>query len=291
MEERLQKILSQWGIASRRQAEQLIVDGRVTLNGATATLGQKATPGVDHIEVDGVSIQAESRPNTMYFLLNKPIGVVSTCHDPEGRSTVLDYVPSAVRQDAGLHPVGRLDTDSTGALLLTNDGALTFLLTHPKHLIEKTYLVWVRGYPTAEDLHRWRAGINLEGHKTLPAGVRVLKHQDQGGDRETLLEVKLREGRNRQIRRVAEQLGYPVLRLHRVAIGSLQLGTLAKGECRSLTSMEVQDLKRQVQQPTVTAKAAKGKGDRSHKGHPKRTTQATDFFVSGGSGLGGRDGN
>lgn len=290
MEERLQKILSQWGVASRRQAEHLILSGRVTLNGALATLGQKADPSVDCIEVDGVRLQGDNRPDSLYFLLNKPIGVVSTCHDPEGRSTVLDYVPPSVRQDSGLHPVGRLDTDSTGALLLTNDGSLTFLLTHPKHLIEKTYLVWVQGAPTPEGLQNWRQGVTLEGQRTLPAGVRVLKQQEQGGDRQTLVEVKLREGRNRQIRRVAEQLGYPVVRLHRVAIGSLQLGALAKGECRPLTPTEVHTLTKQVQQSATVAKAAKGKGDRPHKGHSE-TTQATTFFVSGGSGLGGRDDN
>jgi 23S rRNA pseudouridine2605 synthase len=289
MEERLQKILSQWGVASRRQAEQLILSGRVTLNGATATLGQKADPATDRIEVDGVQIGEDNRPDALYFLLNKPLGVVSTCHDPEGRSTVLDYVPASVRHDSGLHPVGRLDTDSTGALLLTNDGSLTFLLTHPKHSIEKTYLVWVWGCPTPEDLQRWRSGMQLEGQKTLPAGVRYLKRQGEGDASQTLLEVKLREGRNRQIRRVAEQLGYPVVRLHRVAIGSLQIGRLAKGECRPLTSSEVQDLKEQVQHLAARGKASMGKGDRPRKGHP-RTAQVTDFFVSGGSALGGRDG-
>ncbi|MBF2077670.1 MAG: rRNA pseudouridine synthase [Synechococcales cyanobacterium T60_A2020_003] len=282
MEERLQKILSQWGVASRRQAEQLISGGRVRLNGVPAEVGQKADPQRDCIEVDGVRIQAGNRPDAIYLLLNKPIGVVCTCHDPEGRMTILDYVPDSLRYDHGIHPVGRLDTDSTGALLLTNDGALTFALTHPKHSVEKTYLVWLKGAPSAEEIQRWRSGIVLDGRKTMAAKVQCLKQSGHGLDKQTLLEVKLREGRNRQIRRVAEQLGYPVLRLHRVAIGSLALGNLGKGECRSLTPEELQILKHQAQ-----GHRDAHEGDRPHK---RRTPDEsiTQESVSGGSGLGGK---
>lgn len=218
-DERLQKILAQWGIASRRLAEQMIVAGRVRVNGNIARLGQKANPDRDLIEVDGVPVKPTDRPACVYLLLNKPAGVVSTCHDPRARSKVLDLLPPKLRYGQGIHPVGRLDADSTGALLLTNNGKLTFCLTHPRHLIAKTYQVWVRGDPPETILQAWRQGIILSGRKTLPAKVRIL---DRAGD-QTLLEIILSEGRNRQIRRIAEQLGYPVVRLHRTAIGPILL--------------------------------------------------------------------
>ncbi|MEG3859653.1 pseudouridine synthase [Microcoleus sp. herbarium12] len=223
-DERLQKILAQWGIASRRLAEQMIVAGRVRVNGNIAGLGQKANPDRDFIEVDGIPIKPTDRPACVYLLLNKPAGVVSTCSDPRDRSKVLDLLPPKLRSGQGIHPVGRLDADSTGALLLTNDGKLTFCLTHPRHSIAKTYQVWVLGDPPEPILQAWRQGIILSGRKTLPAKVRVL---DRARD-QTMLEVILSEGRNRQIRRTAEQLGYPVVRLHRTAIGPIQLQPPAK---------------------------------------------------------------
>lgn len=240
MDERLQKILAQWGIASRRQAEQMILAGRVRLNGNIVQLGQKANPDRDRIEVDGVPVYATDRPQSVYLLLNKPPGVVSTCSDPRAKSTVLDLLPPELRSGQGIHPVGRLDADSTGALLLTNDGKLTFCLTHPRHSVSKTYQVWVKGDPPEPVLQAWRQGVILSGRKTLPAEVRVL---DRARDR-TMLEVVLSEGRNRQIRRVAEQLGYPVVHLHRTAIGSIQLQPpsepiLPAGCCRSLTNSEI----------------------------------------------------
>lgn len=229
MEERLQKLLSQWGVASRRQAEKLIEDGRVRVNGAIAHLGQKAHPTLDVIELDGVVLSSQDRPDLIYVLVNKPLGIVSTCDDPWGRQTVLDLLPSELRQGRGIHPVGRLDADSTGALLLTNDGQLTYELTHPRHEIAKTYHVLVRGKPSLAALTDWQQGILLDDHLTLPAQVTVLDipHRTQ-----TWLEVVLWEGRNRQIRRVADYLGHPVLKLHRVAIGSLTLDNLAVGHYR-----------------------------------------------------------
>jgi len=218
-DERLQKILAQWGIASRRLAEQMIVAGRVRVNGNIVGLGQKANPDRDSIEVDGIPVKPTDRPACVYLLLNKPAGVVSTCSDPRDRSKVLDLLESKLRSGQGIHPVGRLDADSTGALLLTNDGKLTFCLTHPRHSISKTYQVWVLGDPPEPILQAWRQGIILSGRKTLPAQVRVL---DRARNK-TLLEVILSEGRNRQIRRTAQQLGYPVVRLHRTAIGPIQL--------------------------------------------------------------------
>jgi 23S rRNA pseudouridine2605 synthase len=219
MDERLQKILAQWGIASRRQAEQMILAGRVRVNGNIVQLGQKANPAIDRIEVDGMLVKPADRPIGIYLLLNKPAGVVSTCSDPRGRRTVLDLLPPKLRSGKGIHPVGRLDADSTGALLLANDGKLTFCLTHPRHSISKTYEVWVYGNPPEQLLEAWRQGIILSGRKTLPAEVRVLDRARN----QTLLEVVLWEGRNRQIRRTAEQLGHPAVKLHRTAIGPIQL--------------------------------------------------------------------
>lgn len=241
-EERVQKILSQWGIASRRQAEQLILEGRVRLNGAVAQLGQRANPECDRIEVDGTLIQPANRPQRVYLLMNKPAGVVSTCRDSWNRTTVLDLLPPDLRSETGVHPVGRLDAESTGALLLTNDGAVTYALTHPSHAIAKIYHVWVQGYPSAETLKRWSNGVRLSGRPTLPAQVEVLRVKPS----QTLLCVVLREGRNRQIRRVAEQLGHPVVHLHRVAIGSIHLGQLPTGQVRQLTDPEIYFLQDQT---------------------------------------------
>lgn len=240
MEERLQKILSQRGIASRRQAEMMILTGRVQLNGVTAQLGQKANPQADVITIDGQRLSSAVSPDLSYLLLHKPAGVVSTCRDPQERPTVLGLLPPQWQQ-LGLHPVGRLDAASTGALLLTNDGSLTFYLTHPRHHVAKTYHVWVKGNPSAAILQQWRQGISLLGRKTLPADVRVLAHCPDSN--RTCLEIILREGRNRQIRRVADQLGHPVLQLHRVAIGPIQLGNLPAGQWRSLTGPEITALK------------------------------------------------
>ncbi len=250
MAERLQKILARWGVASRRQAEQLIQAGRVRLNGTVVrTLGQRADAQLDDIEVDGQRLQALNRPEALYLLLHKPAGVLCTCDDPRARRTVLDLIPVDWRRGTGLHPVGRLDADSTGALVLTNDGDLTYHLTHPHRPdamaigqpqpVAKTYQVQVQGHPKATTLARWRAGVTLDRHRTLPAGVRLLSCDAQT----TRLEIVLREGRNRQIRRVAELLGHPVLALHRLSIGPLQLGALPVGSYRLLTAAEVHQLK------------------------------------------------
>lgn len=245
MSERLQKIMAHWGIASRRHAEEMIQAGRVRVNHEIAHIGQKVDPDHDHIEVDGKQVNPSYRPEPIYLLLNKPTGVVSTCFEPNGRPTVLDLLPRRMRVGKGIHPVGRLDVDSTGALLLTNDGELTFRLTHPRHSIPKTYQVWVQGNPPDSTLQAWRQGVILAGRKTLPAQIQRLK---QISGSQTLLEVILFEGRNRQIRRVAEQLGYPVVKLHRIAIGSIQLQPpglpeLPLGQYRPLTSSEIKFLR------------------------------------------------
>ena len=245
MTERLQKLLSQFGIASRRQAEKLILDGRVTVNGKIAEIGQQADVSADRICVDGVEV--EQPPSSAYLLLHKPRGIVSTCKDPQKRQTVLDLLDFSHRSGMGLHPVGRLDVDSTGALLLTNDGQLTYQLTHPRHHVPKAYQVRVKGSPTEAVLQRWRSGLMLADRETLPARVQVIK---RGAD-QSLLKVTLREGRNRQIRRIAESLGHPVIALHRIEIGSLRLGDLPRGHYRLLTNKEVAQLKREASLPAA----------------------------------------
>ncbi|MFK8183710.1 MAG: pseudouridine synthase [Phormidesmis sp.] len=272
MADRLQKLLSQRGIASRRQAEKLILDGRVTVNGELAELGQRADIVRDVVCVDGVAIG--QAPDHTYLLLHKPRGVVSTCRDPQGRKTVLDLLDSGLQHGLGIHPVGRLDADSTGALLLTNDGELTHRLTHPSHQMPKVYRVWVEGVPSKSVLQQWRNGVLLEGRKTLPASVvlvrsaaktsvvkpsaatasapissvsgRIRAVRGDGKRQQSLLQVTLTEGRNRQIRRVAEGLGHPVTALHRAEIGSVALGKLPRGRYRLLEDHEVAQLKKSV---------------------------------------------
>jgi pseudouridine synthase len=238
MADRLQKVLAQRGIASRRQAEEIIRSGRVLVNGRTALIGDTVDASLDNISIDGRLIPTP--PSHQYLLLNKPCGVVSTCADPQGRTTVLDLLPAAWQTGSGMHPVGRLDTNSTGALLITNDGELTFRLTHPRHEIPKTYTVLVAGHPEPATLAAWRSGIELEGRVTLPAQVKRLS-QDR---HKTRLQIVLREGRNRQIRKVADLLGHPVLALERTAIGSVTLHLpsqiLARGNYRQLTNLETE---------------------------------------------------
>jgi len=230
--ERLQKLLSAAGVCSRRGAEELLRDQRVQVNGRVAALGDRADPQRDRICVDGCAIAAPTPP--LVLLLNKPAGVLCSCRDPHGRPTVLDLLPPELRQGQGLHPVGRLDQYSRGALLLSNDGALTLRLTHPRYGHRKTYRVWVRGRPSAEALARWRRGVALDGHPSQPVELTLLEQQP---DR-CMLQLQLREGRNRQIRRTAELLGCPVLDLQRLAIGDLQLGDLPEGRWRQLQPQE-----------------------------------------------------
>ncbi|WP_107670651.1 pseudouridine synthase [Cyanothece sp. BG0011] len=253
MVERVQKILSQWGIASRRRAEDMIVARRVRLNGEIVTLGDKADPDCDRLEVDGQLIQPSQRPELLYILMNKPVGVVCTCDDPQNRSIVLDLLPKQLSQGTGIHPVGRLDFNSSGALLLTNDGELTLRLTHPRYHLPKTYEVWVQGHLTEERLQQWREGVMLMGKKTLPAQVEVIRRSRQ----QTSLKVILTEGKNRQIRRIVQQLGFHVLRLHRTAIGPLVLSSpkessLPSGHHRLLTPSEIDFLKRRANLITET---------------------------------------
>ena len=237
---KIQKILSQWGIASRRQAEEMIRCSRVQVNGELAHIGQKVDPQIDKITVDDKPVLAKSSPEKLYLLLHKPKGVVTTCDDPQGRPTVLDFLPQELRKGKGIHPIGRLDIDSTGALILTNDGELTFRLTHPRHSVAKTYQVLVKGHPPETVLEEWRRGVILDGKRTRPAKVRLVKKLDATSE----LEIILKEGRKRQIRLVARQMGYPVIKLHRSAIGQIKLNTskeqsLSPGQYRYLKDFEV----------------------------------------------------
>lgn len=234
MQERLQKILSAAGVCSRRASEAYLMAGRVTVNGAVAQLGQQADPEHDDIRVDGVRLN--TRPELVYYMLNKPRGYVTTVSDEQGRRTVMDLMTGVSER---VYPVGRLDRDSEGLLLLTNDGALTQRLLHPRHEVSKEYRVTVSGPVdgAAERLCRVR---DVGGLPIRPAQVRVLT---QTGDRAEL-SVTIHEGRNRQIRRMCAQCGLEVLRLRRVREHSLLLGDLPSGKWRPLTAEELEALKR-----------------------------------------------
>ena len=236
--ERLQKLIAQHGLASRREAEVWIQKGRVTVNGQRAYLGQRADLSCDRVEVDAQLLQPEYRPPSHYLLLHKPLGMVCTCYDPEGRPTILEALPNQLR-DLGLHPVGRLDAYSTGALLISNDGDFTYRLTHPKHDIAKVYRVQLEGSLTPKALASWQQGVNLNGRVTRPAQV---KRVGQPNAYSSVLEITLWEGRNRQIRRMAAAFGHRVISLHRLAVGDVWLGDLPCGDYRTLTKSEIEAL-------------------------------------------------
>ena len=233
---RLQKVLASAGFASRRGAEDLIREGRVTVNGKQAGLGDKADPTRDEIALDGERIRLE-RP--LYWVVNKPNGLVTTVRDPHGRPTVMQLLPEGVGR---VHPVGRLDRDSSGLLLMTNDGDLTQKLLHPSHESEKEYHVVVKGQVEPRTLERLRRGVRLEDGPSAPVGVGTVRF-DPDTERTTLL-LTLTEGRKRQIRRMLLQLGHPVRRLTRIRIGPLKLGRLSSGSARPLDPAEVHELKK-----------------------------------------------
>jgi 23S rRNA pseudouridine2605 synthase len=226
--ERLQKVLARVGIGSRRACDDLIAAERVTVNGEVAVLGRRIDPNVDRVEVDGVLLPVA--PGLVHYLLNKPAGVVTTAEDTHGRQTVCDLVPAEPR----VHPVGRLDRDSEGLLLLTNDGDLTFRLTHPSFGVAKEYLVSVEGDPAPGGLRQLREGVDLDDGRTAPARVAAVAPG--------VLRIVIHEGRNRQVRRMCEAIGHPVTRLVRTRIGPLVDSTLAPGSYRPLTTDEVRAL-------------------------------------------------
>jgi 23S rRNA pseudouridine2605 synthase len=231
--QRLQKVLAHAGVASRRRSEDLIRQGRVSVNGQIVTqLGTKVDPARDEIRVDGHRIEVQS--SHVYIMLNKPPGVLSTMKDARGRPSLGDLVPVPGR----LYPVGRLDAPSVGLILLTNDGELANLLTHPRYGHEKEYHVLVDGRPSDETLEAWGQGVILDGKPTAPARIDRL---DAAKDA-ALLRIVMREGRKRQIRRIASLLGHPTQELRRVRLGPLHLGSLAEGQWRYLKASEIQAL-------------------------------------------------
>jgi pseudouridine synthase len=269
---RLQKVLSQSGLASRRAAEKLIAEGRVTVNGQTVReMGVKADPAVDDIRVDGRRVKVAERHR--YILLYKPVGYVTTRSDPQRRPTVIDLL-EGVREY--VYPVGRLDYDTEGLLLLTNDGDLAARLTHPRHEVERTYEARVAGVPDEGALARLRKGIPLDGRRTMPADVKLLNPEGPssrvrhgaglrgGGPRKTtgVVLLTIREGRNRQVRRMLEAVGHPVRSLKRVRIGALSDRRLKPGQWRDVTAAELAALRK-----AAAGEASAVRSRRDERGH------------------------
>lgn len=228
--ERLQKVLARAGMGSRRVCEKLIVEQRVTVNGELAELGEKVDPETAEIEVDGLKVGV--RQDLVYYLLNKPVGVIATSKDPQERSTVVDLVPTHPR----VFPVGRLDADTEGLILLTNDGDLTHYLTHPSFGVEKEYLVQVDVKPSRNAIRELRQGVELDDGITAPAKVSLVD--------EKLIKIVIHEGRNRQVRRMCESVGHPVKRLIRSRIGPIVDTSLRPGSFRELTNQELKSIRK-----------------------------------------------
>jgi len=234
--QRLQKILANAGVASRRHSEELILAGRVSVNGQVVTeLGAKADPEADEIQVDGKALPREV--GKAYFALYKPTGYITSKSDPRNRRTVMMLAPEV----PGLHPVGRLDYDTSGLLLMTNDGDFTLALTHPRYGVPKTYEAWVEGHPTERILQKLREGVRLEDGWTSPAQVVALGPSGP----ESRIRITIHEGRNRQVRRMFEAVGHPVVRLKRLAVGPVTLEGLKPGAIRPLSHQEIVALKQQ----------------------------------------------
>lgn len=287
-EERLQKLMAQAGYGSRRSCEQIIEQGRVTVNGKRATLGMKADPHIDDVRVDGARLRQPEE--FMYFMLYKPRGVISDEDVAEKHQTARELIPLPGR----IYPVGRLDLMSEGLMLFTNDGDLAHRLTHPRYDHPKVYQVWVQGHPDAAAVEAWSHGVVIEGERTRPAQVRILRRMKD----ETLLEFTLREGRKRQIRRMVASQGLYVNRLVRVMLGPLELGGLEPGAWRALTTDEVRALKRSVKDtPGSRTRRSAGRSPRAsgghaagttHQGKPSERRKATDRSGSDSAGKGAR---
>ncbi len=234
MEERLQKILARSGVASRRTAEQFIKEGKVAVDGHIVTeMGYRVDPEKHHITFEGKPLPATE--DKIYILLNKPKGYVSTLRDPQGRPIVSTLLTGI---SARLFPVGRLDLDTEGALIMTNDGELANKIIHPRHEVNKTYVAKVKGHPSRENLTRLEEGIELEGNKTWPARIKVLKKLSST----VVVEITIHEGKKRQVRKMFAAIGHPVLELKRTAYGHLRLGKLAPGEYRFLAPKDIKKI-------------------------------------------------
>ncbi|MBP1155217.1 MULTISPECIES: pseudouridine synthase [unclassified Paenibacillus] len=251
--ERLQKVLAEAGVASRRKCEELITAGRVEVNDqVVTTLGVKVDPSQDFIKVDGRPIRRQAK---VYVIFNKPKGVITSAQDPEGRKTVTEFFKNIKER---IYPIGRLDYDTEGLLLLTNDGDFAHLLTHPKHHVPRTYLASVKGVPHGSQLDKLRGGIELDDGMTSPAEV---EYQDVDTDKkEAVVKITIYEGRNRQVRRMFDAIHHPVVKLKRVQFGPLQLSGLPRGKYRHLTLQEVEELRQEA------LSAGEGKTHKIQKG-------------------------
>lgn len=263
-EQRLQRVLAAHGVASRRKAEELIRAGRVTVDGVVVReLGTKVDPQRQEIRVDGKPLRPEPR---RYIMLHKPVGYITTTADEFGRKTVLDLVQVPER----VVPVGRLDRDSSGLLLLTNDGDLMYRITHPRYELEKEYEVLVDGFPPADVEEALRRGVPVDGRPVAIRRLEAIRTEPEG----TVYRVVIHEGRNRIIRRVFERVGYPVLRLHRVRVGPLRLGDLPPGQWRDLTPGELAALRRAVGLPETPSEQVRR--DRERRGRERMPVRGGD---------------
>ena len=234
---RINKYIALCGVASRRKAEELILAGRVTVNDEVMTeLSYKVDEENDIVKVDDKLIKEENK--LVYILLNKPEGYITTVKDQFDRPSVLDLVSDIKER---VYPIGRLDYETSGLLLLTNDGDLTYKLTHPKHEVDKTYVARVKGKLTKEEIERFKAGLKIEDYTTAPAKLKVIKYDEQRDS--SLLEIKIHEGKNRQVRKMCKAINHPVLRLRRSAMGKIKIGDCEIGKYRYLTEDEIKYLK------------------------------------------------
>ena len=230
---RLNKYIAQHGIASRRKADQLIQEGKVRVNGKVFTeLGYDVKDG-DQVQIGGMVL--ESPEERVYYALHKPTGYITAAQDPQGRPVVTDLLTDVTQR---VFPVGRLDYETSGLLILTNDGQMSFRMSHPKHQVSKTYEVWVSGHPSKERIFRLKNGVDIGGYVTKPAEVELLKESEKG----TLLQVIIHEGKNRQVRKMMKAIGHPVVELKRTSIGEIRLGRLMVGHYRKLSKEEMKYL-------------------------------------------------